>query len=297
MIAGGVSSCTVTLKQQVVVLPNASVARKQLVVVPTGNSAPEGRPDSCTTVTLPLLDVATSQPPSPPRLAFVRTPAWQHAEPETERAFAKLVAGLGERISEVGIGEGFDRAIEMHRIVMEVEMTHNLHRDFEQGGDALSAVLRALIERGRKRPAIDYAQALAGSAELNRALDGVFDGYDAILTPAAPGPAPHGLDSTGNPAFCSLWTFLGTPAVTLPLLPATTHLKSTLLKNREAFATGRGQLTQRRNVTTRMTRAGLDRYFQKLAETVTLSGVYGDAEKSEDSDVYFIDARIFKIFD
>ncbi len=84
---------------------------------------------------------------------------------------------------------------------------------------------------------------------------------------------------------------------TLPLLPATTHLKSTLLKNREAFATGRGQLTQRRNVTTRMTRAGLDRYFQKLAETVTLSGVYGDAEKSEDSDVYFIDARIFKIFD
>jgi Asp-tRNA(Asn)/Glu-tRNA(Gln) amidotransferase A subunit family amidase len=46
----------------------------------------------------------------------------------------------------------------------------------------------------------------------------VFDEYDAILTPAAPGPAPRGLDSTGNPAFCSMWTYLGTPAVTLPLL-------------------------------------------------------------------------------
>ena len=84
---------------------------------------------------------------------------------------------------------------------------------------------------------------------------------------------------------------------TLPLLPATTHLKSSILKSREAFASGRGLMALRRNVTTRMTKAGLDRYFQKLAETVTLSGVYGDAEKSEDSDVYFVDARIFKIFD
>jgi Asp-tRNA(Asn)/Glu-tRNA(Gln) amidotransferase A subunit family amidase len=38
------------------------------------------------------------------------------------------------------------------------------------------------------------------------------------LTPAAPGPAPKGLASTGNPIFCSLWTYLGLPAITLPLL-------------------------------------------------------------------------------
>jgi Asp-tRNA(Asn)/Glu-tRNA(Gln) amidotransferase A subunit family amidase len=103
---------------------------------------------------------------------------------------------------------------------MEVEMAHNLHRDFEQGGESLSNVLRALIERGRKALAVDYTRALAGSAPLNQALDGVFDEYDAIITPSAPGPAPRGLDSTGNPAFCTLWTYLGTPAVTLPLLTA-----------------------------------------------------------------------------
>jgi Asp-tRNA(Asn)/Glu-tRNA(Gln) amidotransferase A subunit family amidase len=108
----------------------------------------------------------------------------------------------------------------MHRTVMEVEMAHNFHRDFEQGGDALSPMLRALIERGRKALAVDYARALASSATLNKALDGVFDEYDAILTPAAPGPAPHGIGATGNPAFCTLWTYLGTPAVTVPLLTA-----------------------------------------------------------------------------
>ena len=81
-----------------------------------------------------------------------------------------------------------------------------------------------MIERGRKALAVDYTRALAGSAPLNAALDGVFDEYDAILTPAAPGPAPRGLDSTGNPAFCSMWTYLGTPAVTLPLLQSESGL-------------------------------------------------------------------------
>ena len=112
----------------------------------------------------------------------------------------------------------------MHRTVMDVEMAHNFHRDFEQGGESLSKVLRDLIERGRKTLAVDYTRAVAGSAALNDALDGVFDEYDAILTPSAPGPAPRGLDNTGNPAFCSLWTYLGTPAVSLPLLQAESGL-------------------------------------------------------------------------
>ena len=178
----------------------------------------EEDPDTRPLARLPFVDVAASEPPLPPRFAFVRSPAWKHVEEVTTEAFAELVDSLGDRVSEVEIGQSFERAIDMHRTVMEVEMAHNLQRDFEQGGESLSEVLRALIERGRKVVAVDYMRALAGSATLNAALDGVFDEYDAILTPAAPGPAPRGLDSTGNPAFCSIWTYLGTPAVTLPLL-------------------------------------------------------------------------------
>ena len=184
----------------------------------------EEDPDTRPLARPPLLEAAASEPPLPPRFAFVRTPAWKHAEKATAEAFAELAESLGEHVSEIEIGQGFDRAIDMHRTVMEVEMAHNLQRDFEQGGEALSKVLRALIERGRAVPAIEYMRALAGSAPLNAALDGVFDEYDAILTPAAPGPAPRGLDSTGNPVFCSMWTYLGTPAVTLPLLQSESGL-------------------------------------------------------------------------
>jgi Asp-tRNA(Asn)/Glu-tRNA(Gln) amidotransferase A subunit family amidase len=40
--------------------------------------------------------------------------------------------------------------------------------------------------------------------------------YDVILTPSAPGAAPHGLGSTGNPMFNRLWTLMGTPCVNVP---------------------------------------------------------------------------------
>ena len=53
---------------------------------------------------------------------------------------------------------------------------------------------------------------------LNAILDEVFLQSDAILTPATTGEAPRGLQSTGSPIFCTIWTFCGTPAVTLPLL-------------------------------------------------------------------------------
>jgi Asp-tRNA(Asn)/Glu-tRNA(Gln) amidotransferase A subunit family amidase len=45
----------------------------------------------------------------------------------------------------------------------------------------------------------------------------IFDQSDAIITPAAPGIAPEGLSATGDPAFCTLWTLTGLPALSLPL--------------------------------------------------------------------------------
>jgi len=175
-------------------------------------------PDTRPIARPPLAAVAASEPPLPLRFAFVRSPAWEHAEPVTREAFAELVRTLGEAVAEVELGASFARAVEMHRTIMEVEMAHNLHRDYEKGGDRFSAVLRKLIERGRGHAAVDYAAAVAGIPSLNGALDPVFDEFDAILTPAAPGEAPHGLETTGNPIFCTIWTYLGTPAVTLPLL-------------------------------------------------------------------------------
>ena len=72
-------------------------------------------------------------------------------------------------------------------------------------------------------PTID-AQASRGVPSDNTTLTEVLERYDAILTPAAPGEAPAGLGSTGNPAFNTLWSLCGMPAVSLPLLTGPTGL-------------------------------------------------------------------------
>ncbi|MGC2165802.1 MAG: amidase family protein, partial [Gallionella sp.] len=56
------------------------------------------------------------------------------------------------------------------------------------------------------------------------ALDEIFDRYDAIITPATSGSAPLGLESTGNPMYCTLWTFCGMPAINLPILQSASGL-------------------------------------------------------------------------
>ncbi len=165
----------------------------------------------------PFASVAASEPPLPPRFAFVRSAAWDQAEPVMREAFGELTEVLGEASTDVDLGESFSRAIDMQRIVMEVEMAHNFRRDYEKFGRQLSDKLRGLIERGRAHLAVSYAASLAGVRQLNDALDYVFDEYDAILTPAAPGEAP-GIETTGNPVFCSTWSYLGTPAITIPLM-------------------------------------------------------------------------------
>ncbi|MFI5325046.1 MAG: amidase family protein, partial [Candidatus Rokuibacteriota bacterium] len=95
----------------------------------------------------------------------------------------------------------------------------NLRREWETGRDQLSAPLRGRIEAGHAVSAPEYLAARAAAGPLLATFTELFEQrYDAILTPAAHGTAPAGLESTGEPTFCTLWTMLGLPAVSLPLL-------------------------------------------------------------------------------
>ena len=163
-------------------------------------------------------DAVAQEPPLPPLLAFVKGPAWERVESETAEAFAELAAELGDRVAEVALPETAQRALEWHRTIMEAEMAANLDLEWEKGRDRLSDSLRSQLARGREVRALDYQKAVARIPLLNDGFEELFARYDAILTPAAAGTAPKGLDSTGDPAFCTLWTLCGMPAVTLPLM-------------------------------------------------------------------------------
>jgi Asp-tRNA(Asn)/Glu-tRNA(Gln) amidotransferase A subunit family amidase len=175
-------------------------------------------PDTRPRARPPFASVAAEEPPMPPLLAFVKTPAWERAAEDTKEGFAELVSSLGDRVVEIELPESARSAWDWHRTIMEAEMAANLAAEWERGRDKLSTQLRTLLERGREVRAFNYQAALARIPRLNEGFAEIFERCDAILTPAAPGTAPRGLDATGDPAFCTLWTLCGMPAVSLPLM-------------------------------------------------------------------------------
>ncbi|MBW7997163.1 MAG: amidase [Candidatus Glassbacteria bacterium] len=165
-----------------------------------------------------LVETAAQEPPVTPKLGFVKTPAWEHAEEGTREAFAELVENLGENVEEASLSPAFDDAIDSHRCIMEADLALSFEREYATGRDQLSEILRQMIERGQKTLAVDYNRAVGLIALLNGSFGDIFERYDAILAPATVGEAPRGLDSTGSPIFCTIWTLCGMPAITLPLM-------------------------------------------------------------------------------
>ena len=165
-----------------------------------------------------LSKLAESRPPVQPSLAFVKSPVWDQAEPGTAEAFAELCAELGDDVAEIDLAAPFAEAHRLHGALMLADIARNYARYTERGWDRISERLRGMIEEGRTVLATDYAEAIDRIELLNALLEQVFERFDAIVTPAAPGEAPLGLQSTGSPAFCTIWTYCGVPAVTLPLL-------------------------------------------------------------------------------
>lgn len=165
-----------------------------------------------------LVAMLSEEPPVQPRLAFVKTPMWEQADADTQEAFAELVEHLGEKVGEAALPDMFKDAVGLHRTIMEADLARSFAREYEEGRDKLSAILREMIERGQKVLAVDYNNAVSQIPVFNRAMDPIFEWHDAILTPAATGEAPVGLESTGSPIFCTLWTLCGMPAITLPIL-------------------------------------------------------------------------------
>ncbi|HWE23466.1 MAG TPA: amidase family protein, partial [Myxococcales bacterium] len=87
-----------------------------------------------------------------------------------------------------------------------------------RGGNQLSERFRAFLDEGERCPPDRLREARDLAAQARRELHDVFARVDALVTPAAAGEAPVGLQSTGDPAFSRTWTLLGCPCISLPVL-------------------------------------------------------------------------------
>ena len=155
--------------------------------------------------------------PLPPIFAILKPPGIERAHPDTVASFEQLAEALGEQAFPVELPALFGQAEEIRRRINFAEMARCYHHYAAR--DGLSDTIRAAIEEGNAILARDYIAALDWPGVLNAALDEIFARCDAILCPAAPGPAPDRA-TTGDAIFNGLWTLCGTPAVTVPILTA-----------------------------------------------------------------------------
>jgi len=164
-----------------------------------------------------FLETLIDEPPLPPQLAFVRTPVWDKAEPQARAAFEALAQRLDDCVAVVDLPDAYAAAWDDQRVIMATDMAHNFGALVARGGEASSQQLRDLLAEGSKTNALRYLAARDNAPRYAAGIGDIFKRYDAILTPSAPGVAPKGM-ATGNPAFNTIWTLTGLPAVSLPLL-------------------------------------------------------------------------------
>jgi Asp-tRNA(Asn)/Glu-tRNA(Gln) amidotransferase A subunit family amidase len=158
--------------------------------------------------------------PRVPRFAFVRSPAWPQAEPAMRDAFEAFAGSFGARaeIVEMTLPSEFEGILRLPQIVQFYDIARNYGPIADANPDRVSEKLKEVIAEGRTFSAADYAAARADQDSLYDILKPALADYDAILTPAATGPALRGLAGTGSPMFNALWTYLGMPCISLPLL-------------------------------------------------------------------------------
>ena len=164
-----------------------------------------------------LVEALAETEETPPRLAFVKGPPWAFAEPYMDQLFGAYVDGLSD-IPEVTLAGIFDDALDAQATIMNANVWMNLREYVDNYEDQLQAETVRRVVAGREILAADYIAARELTDSLIAALDGLFEHYDALITAAAPGEAPMGLESTGNAAFQRIWTLTGLPTISLPLL-------------------------------------------------------------------------------
>ena len=198
-------------------------------------------PDTSLSAKPKLLDATKQKPPLEPIFAYIKLPFMDELDEDAKKGFEEIKDELKGKIDEIELPEGFVDIPEWHKVIMESDMARSFSVEYTKSKHKLSNNIIEAIERGMKYTAVEYNNALSKIDAANIYFKQFFYDYDAILTPSASGEAPKGLKSTGNPIFCTIWTFCGMPCISLPLLqgnnglPIGVQLVSSLFDDERLF--------------------------------------------------------------
>jgi Asp-tRNA(Asn)/Glu-tRNA(Gln) amidotransferase A subunit family amidase len=157
--------------------------------------------------------------PAAPSIALVRTPLWPQASADMQAALehaARAAAAAGARVRELELPPIFEAAMRAHVIIQDHEAYRALAYELDQHQDRLGPILRKQLAKAAAIDFDSYDDARRTARHARAMFADLMSDTDVMLTPSAPGAAPHGLGSTGDPMFNRLWTLLGPPCINVP---------------------------------------------------------------------------------
>lgn len=160
-----------------------------------------------------------SPDPVAPRLA-VAAELLDAAEPELRARLEALIgdaANAGATVGSIELPPSLDAAIAAGRLVLESEAATVHEAMFAAHGDAYPPQIAGLVRAGLARRATELVAARREVEDLGTAMAPLLAGCHALVSPVTPGTAPRIGAGTGDPGLCAPWSFIGVPAISLPI--------------------------------------------------------------------------------
>mgnify|MGYP006282963347 CR=1 FL=1 len=161
------------------------------------------------------------RPDGKPTLGIPAGPYLDQTSEEGRERLRDHLAHLEERgytVKRVETLENIESVNDRHNRLVAAEAAIAHHDWFEAYGDRYREGTIELLEEGGDVDIDELASARAGRGTLRAQVQQTMrdENIDLWVTPAAPGPAPSGIDSTGDPVMNLPWTHSGLPALALP---------------------------------------------------------------------------------
>ena len=152
-----------------------------------------------------------------PKFIFYKTNHWKMIEKKSRDAFEYFIKSF-KNIEVFDTPSYFKDIHKYHQVIHETDLANNFSIYYKKFKSKLSKYMQDAISRGNKYSAKEYAEAIDFRKQSYESYKEVFEDYHGVLMPSSPGVAPKGLKSTGTAEFNKVWSYLGTPCISLPLL-------------------------------------------------------------------------------
>ena len=159
-----------------------------------------------------------------PKFIFYKTDHWKIIDKKSREAFEYFIKSFKKNIEVFDTPSYFKDIHKYHQIIHETDLANNFSVYYKKFKKKLSKYMQDAISNGNKYSAKEYAEAIDFMKRSYESYEEVFEDYHGVLSPSSPGVAPKGLKSTGTAEFNKVWSYLGTPCISLPLLEGENNL-------------------------------------------------------------------------